>query len=37
MECGAGKRKEGEEIVLCLCCYWTEAKSDREKQAFGVL
>ena len=33
MECGEGKRKEGEEIVLCVCCYWTEAKSDREKHS----
>ena len=32
MECGEGKRKEGEEIVLCVCCYWTEAKSDSERE-----
>ena len=38
MECGEGKQKEGEEIVLCVCCYWTEAESDREKHSvfFGT-
>ena len=29
MECGEGKQKEGKEIVVCVCCYWTEAESDR--------
>ena len=36
MECGEGKQKEGEEIVLCVCCYWTEAESDREKHSVPI-
>ena len=38
IECGEGKQKEGEKIVLCVCCYWTEAESDREKHSvfFGT-
>ena len=36
MECGEGKQKEGEEIVLCVCCYWTEAESDREKNSVPI-
>ena len=38
MECGEGKQKEGEEIVVYVCCYWTGAKSDREKHSvfFGT-